>query len=205
MTDPQVLVNNGFTPAPLWSMEVGQLGAGLILLGAVLFLGAALSTAFGRFQPLSRWAFAGGCVAVVGAMASLLVLFTHDQFQFAYINEHSWRDLALQYKIAAVWSGQQGSFLLWATTSAVFGLLAFLRTGPYQRWFVFAYSLFLGSLCGILAYETPFEVLRELVLNSQHLPLVVNGVLYALPNGQGLTPSLQNYWVVVHPPTIFTG
>jgi len=204
--DPQVLLNHGFTPAPLWSMEVGQLGAGLIIFGSILFLYSLAAMAVGgRFQSAARWTFAVGCVAILGAMGCLLMLFTRDQFQYEYVNEHSWRNLALQYKVAAVWSGQQGSFLLWATTSAAFGLLVFWRTGPYQRWFVFAYSIFLGSLCGILAYETPFGVMRELVIGTQHLPLVINGVLFALPDGQGLTPSLQNYWVVVHPPTIFTG
>ena len=40
----------------------------------------------------------------------------------------------LKYKIAGVWSGQEGSFLLWACTSAIFGLLALKGTGEYKRW-----------------------------------------------------------------------
>lgn len=150
----------------------------------------------GATQKIGRWAFAGGCVWILGAMATLVILFQRDQFQFEYVSGHSWRDLAAQYKLAAVWSGQQGSFLLWATTSAVFGLLTVWRSGPYQRWYVLTFAVFLGSLCGILAYETPFGLIKE---------LLVSGVHYAPPDGQGLTPSLQNYWVVIHPPTIFTG
>lgn len=201
-----MLVNNGFHAAPLWSMEVGQLGAALVLAGAILFVVAMLSMALGtKAQSLGRWTFVGGCVCILGAMGSLLSLFLQDQFQFEYVANHSWHNLAGMYKVAAVWSGQQGSFLLWASTSAVFGLLAVWRAGPYQRWFVFIYALFLGCLCGILAYETPFGLLNEISGGGVHISLFVNGIHFAPPDGMGLTPSLQNYWVVVHPPTIFTG
>ncbi len=202
--DQQSLVSN-LKPAPIWSMEVGQLGAGLVAVAAILFLSAAVGGFAKRRPPFARYTFAAGCVAILGAMGCLIVLFLTDQFQFEYVANHSLRDLAVQYKVAAVWSGQQGSFLLWATTSAVFGLLAFWRAGPYQRWFIFAYSLFLGSLCGILAYETPFAILRDVGSGATHVSLLVNGVLHVVPNGLGLTPSLQNYWVIIHPPTIFTG
>ncbi|HWA81993.1 MAG TPA: cytochrome c biogenesis protein CcsA, partial [Fimbriimonadaceae bacterium] len=204
--DQQTLVNNGFHAAPSWAIAVGQLGAALVLAGVALFLTSIVSMILGqRAQTLGKWAFAAGCVCILGAMASLVSLFLNDQYQFEYVANHSWHDLAGMYKVAAVWSGQQGSFLLWATTSALFGLLAVWRTGPYQRWFVFVYALFLGCLCGILAYETPFSLLNEISAGDLHLSLVVNGIHFAPPNGLGLTPSLQNYWVVVHPPTIFTG
>lgn len=193
--DQQSLASRGFLPAPTWSVFLGQLGAGFVLGGAALFILAVVMMSLKR-QSQGKWAFVAGCLCVLGAMGALLTLFLTDQFQFEYVYSHAWRDLSPQYKIAAVWSGQQGSFLLWACTSAIFGFLAVWRTGPYQRWFVITYSVFLGCLCCILAYETPFALIQQ---------LVAHGVQYTPPDGQGLTPSLQNYWVVVHPPTIFMG
>jgi cytochrome c-type biogenesis protein CcmF len=195
--DPQALAHNGFKAASAGSLFLGQLGTLLVWGGTLLFLCSVLSMlAGGRFQSFGKWTFVCGSICILGAFGVLADLFLTDQYAFDYIANHSWRNLAPSYKFAAVWSGQQGSFLLWASTSAIFGLLAIWRTGPYLRWFTLIYSLFLGGLCGILAYETPFGLIKE---------LFVSGVHYAPPDGMGLTPSLQNYWVIIHPPTIFTG
>ncbi|HZH97999.1 MAG TPA: cytochrome c biogenesis protein CcsA [Fimbriimonadaceae bacterium] len=181
--------------APQWSLLAGSIGSSLILLGAGAFLLSALLAAIPR---TSEWRaksvlFFLGCCSLFGAFAALAALFIRDQFQFLYIYQHSEKSNELQYKIAAIWSGQQGSFLLWACTSALFGLLALRGSGQYKRWYVFTFSLFLASICGILAYETPFGL--QLLHGKAHIP----------PDGVGLAPSLYNYWVVIHPPTIFLG
>jgi cytochrome c-type biogenesis protein CcmF len=135
-------------------------------------------------------------LSLFGVFACLAALFVGGQFQYEYVFSHSEKDLALKYRVAAIWSGQEGSFLLWATCSAIFGLLAAPFTGIYRRWFTIPFALFLAALSGILAYETPFNIIPEiLALPKPVLP----------PSGTGLTPALQNYWVVIHPPTIFMG
>src|ERR1044072_687528 len=149
-----------------------------------------------RREKLGRLAFVLGCSTIAGAFASLATLFVTDQFHFEYVANHSWRSIPFAYKVAAVWAGQQGSFLLWALTSAIFGVLVLRKTGAFQRWFVIVYSIFLASLCGILAYETPFHLIKD---------FFVQGIQYAPPDGGGLNPSPQNYWVITHPPTIFMG
>lgn len=136
----------------------------------------------------------GGCL--FGAFICLASLFARDQFEFQYVFSHSDALTPLKYKVAGVWSGQQGSFLLWACTSAVFGIASIWRTGKYRRWFIVPYAGFLGSLCGILAYETPFDLMK----NVEHA-----GRVLLPPTGNGLAPSLLNYWVIIHPPTIFLG
>lgn len=176
------------------ALAVGTLGRVFIWAGAAFFLVALLQTLFlPKTRKLGNAAFVLGCVSVFGAFLTLASLFIRNQFEFSYVYEHSEITNPLQYKIAAIWSGQQGSFLLWATTSAIFGLLTIWGTREYRRWFTAAYALFLGCLCGILAYETPFGVLMP------------HGLAYIPKNGLGLNASLQNYWVVIHPPTIFMG
>ncbi|MBV6459875.1 MAG: hypothetical protein HONBIEJF_03030 [Fimbriimonadaceae bacterium] len=137
--------------------------------------------------------FTLGGVALWLAVICLGVLFVQDQFQFRYVFDHADRATPLAYKIAGIWSGQEGSFLLWACMSAFIGILAARRTQEYRRWFTAAFSLFLGALAGILAYESPFRL----------LPMGAD--LRIPPDGMGMQPSLLNYWVTIHPPTIFLG
>lgn len=193
--DRQTLEANGFTAAPSWSIIVGQLGSFFVIGGAILFLLAIAAMATKR-ERLGRISFIGGCATIAGAFISLATLFVTDQFAFDYVANHSWKNLHFGYKVAAVWSGQQGSFLLWALSAAIFGVLVLPKTGVFQRWYVLIYSVFLAGLCGILAYETPFNLIKD---------LLVGGVQFVPPDGAGLTPSLQNYWVIIHPPTIFLG
>ena len=181
--------------APAWGMTLGLVGKGLVFAAVAFYLLSAL--AWGLKKPaLGKAGFWLGSLSLFGVFACLAALFIGGQFQYEYVFSHSEKDLALKYKIAAIWSGQQGSFLLWATCAAIFGLLAAPATGLYRRWFTIPYSLFLAALGGILAYETPFNIIPEIAaLPKPVLP----------PSGTGLTPALQNYWVVIHPPTIFMG
>ena len=186
--------------APQWAIWAGQGGGLLIDFGLALFvLSVVLWLAQAKRPSLGKPAsvvFFGGALCLLGAMGCLLALFISDQFEFRYIFSHGDASTALKYKIAGVWTAQEGSFLLWACTSAIFGMIAFWGAGVYRRWYSVVFSVFLGCLCGILAYETPFDTVKQFMLN---------GVLKMPHSGSGMTPSLQNYWVVIHPPTIFMG
>ena len=53
----------------------------------------------------------------------------------------------------------------------------------------------------------PFLLMREAPSNIG-LPWTFNADYLTLENftdGQGLNPLLQNYWMVIHPPTLFLG
>lgn len=179
--------------APEWSLLVGTIGRGCVLAGIVFFLASALLNILRRDSRFGGYAFFAGTAAVFGAFITLGILFVTDQFHFQYVYAHSEKVNGLGYKIAAIWSGQQGSFLLWATCSAIFALLARRSTGDLKPFYTVTASIFLGSICGILAYESPF------------LLHVFEGKVFQLPDGVGLAPSLNNYWVIIHPPTIFLG
>ena len=190
----------GIPLAAPWSLAAGAFGRGSVIAAIVFFV-----LAFAGMLATKRWSsvekagtasFVLGCLSLFSAFATLTLLFVKDQFQYAYVWEHSATETSLAYKVAAVWTAQEGSFLLWACGAAAFALLALRGTGPYRRGFVGTTSLFLGALGGILAYETPFEIMKQVVAHGKtFVPLV----------GNGMTPSLQNYWVVIHPPTIFLG
>jgi cytochrome c-type biogenesis protein CcmF len=189
------LLEAGFRQAEAWSVAMGSCGKGLILAGLAFFLFSVFTWARKR-EKLGSLSMILGSACLFAAFLVLGSLFVKDQFQYEYVRARAMANSEIQYKIAGIWAGQQGSFLLWACCSAFFALFAARRTGPDRRWFSIVSSLFLGALCAILAYETPFQI------NQQ---VFAHGAYWIPPDGVGLTPSLQNYWVVIHPPTIFLG
>lgn len=186
---------HGFPPAPAWGQMTGTVGRGAIIAGLILFLLAAVLWIAKRGRP-ARFAFYGGIAGLFIAFGSLAALFIGNQFQYEYVYHHSDAGAELKYKIAGIWTAQQGSFLLWAITTALFAGLALRSTKMYERWYGVVTSGFLASLCGILAYETPFALMKETIQNGQS---------FVPPNGTGIPPTLFNYWVIIHPPTIFMG
>ena len=185
-------------PAPQWGIFLGQFGKISVYVTLAACVVALLLSLFSpnKFQIIRRNAFYLACIGFVLVFIALAVLFLTNQFEFEYIFNHSAKDNPLSYKIASVWTAQQGSFLLWAVYSALFGWVTLSKTQVYERWYTAAYATFLGVLAGILAYETPFSIFNDLVQNGKTL---------LPPDGGGMVPGLQNYWVVIHPPIIFLG
>ncbi len=173
-----------------------NLGRGLVFAALIFMvltmLGNLLSGKFAKLEKFSKWTFGLGCFTLFGAFGTLGYLIFTEQYQFTYVFRHTDRSLEAPYKVAAIWAGQEGSFLLWATSCAIFGLWAAARAAQFRRWFTFAYAGFLACLAGILSYESPFKV--ELI-EGKYLP----------PDGSGMTPALINYWITIHPPVIFLG
>ena len=182
---------------PEWSLALGSLGSALVISAALLFLASALAwgIAGGRDwgRRLGAWTFGLGCLGLFATFAVLAVLFANNRFEWEYVWAHADSANTLPYRIAGIWSGQQGSFLLWGVCMALFGLLSARFVGPYRRAYMAVYSLPLAAIAGILAYETPFHLIRE------------GGRAVVPSEGMGLSPALQNYWVTIHPPTIFLG
>ena len=189
-----------FTPAgpvPQWSLVVGTLGSFFVFLTLALTL-AVVVLRFCYPQVLSeKWLnrlYAAAMLTPVASFACLVTLFVRDQFQFKYVWGHGKLDHDLGFKIAGVWSGQEGSILLWAISSSLMALLAVRGTGEYRRFYQGVTALFIMGLAGILAYESPF-FLHDY---GKAIPFVP-------ADGQGMSPSLLNYWVKIHPPVIFAG
>lgn len=183
--------------APDWSLALGVCGRALVFLGIAFFLAAIIGWLFAPKTKWGRtvggWGFTLGSVSLFGVFAVLATLFVAQRFEYPYVFGHNDLLNPVAYRIAGVWAGQEGSFLLWAVCSAVFGLLTMKGSGIYRRWYTVLYALFQAALCGIIAYESPFNI------------MATDGKFLVPPDGVGLSPALQNYWVIIHPPTIFLG
>lgn len=177
---------------PASSVWLGRLGSGAVWFAVLAFLGAFAFSVWRR-PKAGGWAFAAGSASLLAAGGLLAALFVQHRFEFQYVFKHSDASLEPQYLLAAMWGGQEGSFLLWAVLSAASVLLVLPRVKEERAAFLAVSAVFLAGLAAILAYESPFA------------PLILEGQWLVPPKGQGLTPSLLNYWMVIHPPTIFLG
>ena len=186
--------------APEWGLFLGKFGIVGVYATLIACSVALLLSLFSpnKFQLVRRNAFYLACLGFVLVFCSLAVLFVTDQFQFQYVFSHSSKENPFFYKVASVWTAQQGSFLLWAVFSSIFGWVTVAKSSQYERWYTAVFAVFLGVLAGILAYETPFGL-------NTFPDLFRDGKALIPPDGTGMVPGLQNYWVVIHPPIIFLG
>ncbi|MCS6777035.1 MAG: cytochrome c-type biogenesis CcmF C-terminal domain-containing protein [Chloroherpetonaceae bacterium] len=189
-------------------------GVGLLWSGLVLSVLTMLAYAVSLRRPgatgprvLGRIAYGLTALSVLGTFAYLCHLVYTQQFRYKYVFEHTGTDLrggALDfwYRLAATWSGQEGSFALWAAMTALIGFLVLWKAGPYEARVMPFYVSILSFLCGIMLWQSPFLIIpppspAELAANPDWV--------YPPVEGMGLNPSLQNYWMTIHPPTIFFG
>lgn len=180
-----------FPEASSWSLYLGNFARACIFITTFLMLFTSICL-FKYKLNIFRFYLAGSIFLTLG-ITCLAILFATDQFQYDYVFKHSDLHTPFIYKIAAVWSGQEGSFFLWSLCSAWFGTFSIKHTGIYQRWYGIVYSLFLALLTSILLYESPF------ILNQVGTKILVP------VTGLGLQPTLINPWIVIHPPVIFAG
>ena len=146
-----------------------------------------------RLADTARRAGIAGFFAVTAAAFALVYsVFTND-FSITYIVEHSNRALPGPYKFAALWSGQEGSLLLWAWLLGTYGFV--LRLTHKTDVKLYAYA---GTI--LAAVQTFFLA----ILNFAAPPFsILKG---AIPDdGNGLNPLLQYPEMVIHPPMLYLG
>ncbi|MEQ1473152.1 MAG: heme lyase CcmF/NrfE family subunit, partial [Candidatus Acidiferrum sp.] len=81
---------------------------------------AAIRTRHPLLVKSTRQAGLATCGLIFFATFSLEYLFFSDNFSVAYVVAHSNRSLSAFYKVAALWSGQEGSLLFWSFLLAVY-------------------------------------------------------------------------------------
>src|SRR5579875_791047 len=148
------------------------------------------------WRSIARAFYALTCVSVLTAFGALAYIVYHRLYQYDYAVQHTGNDLHNHwFRLAATWSGQEGSFLLWACWTAIIGCVVMLRARRYEARVMPIYTSVIAFLCAILIKQSPYTLFLKAHPGMPGVP----------PDGFGLTPSLQNYWMTIHPPTIFFG
>ncbi len=128
---------------------------------------------------------------VVASLVLASALARHD-FSFTYVAAHTSRDLSTVYALSAFWGGQEGSLLLWLLVLTGYGALAVAVNRRLLR------DLIAWVVPVIAGIATFFAFMLVAVSN----PFMTQS---RLVDGAGLTPSLQNPYMVAHPPMLYLG
>jgi cytochrome c-type biogenesis protein CcmF len=177
---------------------VADLGRAALLVAFGLALYAAIAGGLAarrgrrRLHESARNAFLGAFGATAVAALVLLKALHDRDFSFTYVADHSSRKLPFPYSFTAFWGGQEGSLLLWLFVLTGLGSAAvFLNRDLIRRLLPWTVAV-LGGVATFFAFilvfvASPFE--------RQAAP----------PDGSGLVPSLQNPYMMIHPPLLYLG
>ena len=126
--------------------------------------------------------------------AGIITAFLTDSFEYWYVANYSNRELPTFYKVAGLWAGQRGSLVFWALLLSFFSSAAVFTNRTKNR-------EFMPYVVGILLTISSFFLVVLLFADVnpfERLP-------FAPADGRGLNPQLQNYWMTIHPPTLYLG
>ena len=142
----------------------------------------------GEWKTLAVRAYYAFLTFTVLAVVDLYYLFFTHNYAFKYIYQYSERSQPFEYIVSAFWGGQEGTYLLWLALCGFWGLLVMRRGGRYANYGMAFYSLVNLFLLVLLVKLSPFALMPQ-----------------AAPDGLGLNQLLRDYWMVIHPPIMFTG
>jgi cytochrome c-type biogenesis protein CcmF len=129
--------------------------------------------------------------ATLVAAVVLLVALGRRNMTFDYVAQHTSHELPLGYALSAFWGGQEGSLLLWLLVLTGYaGLAVWLnrRSRELMAWTVPVFGLIAVFFSFMLCFvSSPFNV--------QPAPA----------DGAGMVPSLQNPYMLAHPPMLYLG
>ncbi|MBT8220914.1 MAG: cytochrome c biogenesis protein CcsA [Bacteroidia bacterium] len=202
----------------------GNLGHFLIVLSFVASLFAAATfimaqkrrdgEEFNSWKRMGNIGFAIHGVSILSAIGLLFFIMINQYYEYQYVNGHVSDDLQMRYIFSAFWEGQEGSFMLWMFWHVILGGVILWRADQWQAPVLAVISIIqlflLSMILGVhipFGEETikigssPFLLLREVF----DLPLFSKANYVELLQGQGLNIALQNYWMTIHPPTLFLG
>lgn len=200
----------------------GQLGHFAVILSFVGGLLAAIAYFFATnnrnnesydsWRKLGRIAFGIHGISVFTIIGTIFYLMVNQMFEYNYAYEHTSPDLPMKYIASAFWEGQEGSFLLWMFWHVVLGGVLIFTAKKWESPVlsvisvvqVFLMSMILGLYFGpeeVKIGANPFVLLRDAI----DAPIFSDPDYLSKIAGDGLNPLLQNYWMTIHPPTLFLG
>src|SRR5438552_2490055 len=176
---------------------MAPLGRAALLLAFGLVVYAVVAGSYAAWKRRRRLALSAqnALLASFGStLVAALVLWSalaRRDFSFVYVPAHINHSLPLGYALSAFWGGQEGSLLLWLVILSGYAALAVWlnrRTRELIAWVVPVLAgiatFFAFMLCFV---SSPFDV--------QPAPA----------DGAGMVPSLQNPYMLAHPPLLYLG
>jgi cytochrome c-type biogenesis protein CcmF len=128
------------------------------------------------------------------ASAVMVHAFVTNNYSIKYVQRYSDSVQPLAYKIASYWGGLDGSIMFWVFLLSVFGTCAVYVNRERHR----------ELIPYVVATISTVEMFFLYLMIAHKNPFTTS--LTTVPtDGQGLNPLLQNYWMAIHPPSLYTG
>jgi cytochrome c-type biogenesis protein CcmF len=163
------------------------------------------------WQRLSRAAWGIHSFSILAVIGILFYIMIGQMYEYKYAWDHVSDDLPMKYIFSAFWEGQEGSFLLWMFWHVVLGSIVVFTAKRWEAgvmtWLSVVQLVLVSMIAGVYFADdfrmgsSPFLMLRD----TMEAPIFNNANYLSLIEGNGLNPLLQNYWMTIHPPTLFLG
>jgi len=178
---------------------MAQLGRVLLILGLIVALYGIAASLYGARSGQVEWVQSGR--RAVYTLAALMTIafailedaFLRSDFSFNVVSSASSTTTPTFYKLAAAWSTQQGSLLLWVFLLSLWSSLILFLTrnraraiAPYATAVLLAFGAFFVSLT--VFFASPFGTTADPPLQ-----------------GAGLDPLLLHPSMMIHPPMLYSG
>ncbi len=172
---------------------------GTVLIVATIAMAAMASISYllvplGRPNALAygRWGTRLTLVGVLTVVTVLNYLFISQRYDVEYVYNYSSSDLEPYFRVAAVWAGQPGSFVIWALWGTIAAQFLIKRTRHNEPYVLSVVMMIQTALLVFMLIRNPFI----LHVTADGIPPV---------DGKGLNPTLHNIWMLIHPPILFVG
>src|SRR5438067_1683220 len=134
--------------------------------------------------------------AALMTVASVVMInaFLTNDYSIKYVSHYSDSVQPLFYKITSYWGGLDGSIMFWVFLLSIFGSIAVYVNRERHRELI-------PYVVATISVVQMFFLYLMVVHKNPFTTYLTN----APAEGQGLNPLLQNVYMAIHPPSLYTG
>src|SRR5688572_22535840 len=170
----------------LAAFVVAAYAAGIAVAGVRRRSTAMVESGIGAFYMLA---------AIMAAASAVIVhAFVVGDYSIKYVQRVSDSAQPLFYKLTAYWGGLDGSIMFWVTLLSFFGSVAVYVNRERHRELI-------PYVVAVIAVVEMFFLFLMIVHNNPFETFLTESP----KDGTGLNPLLQNFLMVIHPPTMYLG
>src|SRR3954467_7121952 len=177
-----------------------SLGSFLLLASFVVCAYSIAASVAGARQRSLRLIESGtGAFYLVSALMTvapgvIIHAFVTNNYSIKYVQHYSDSAQPLAYKIASYWGGLDGSIMFWVFLLGIFGAIAVYSNRERHRELI-------PYVVAVISTVQMFFIFLMVVHNNPF-----STFLTQVPaEGKGLNPLLQNFYMAIHPPSLYTG
>jgi cytochrome c-type biogenesis protein CcmF len=134
-------------------------------------------------------------MAIMLAASSVIVhAFVTGNYAIKYVSRYSDTAQSLAFKLTSYWGGLDGSIMFWVTLLSIFGCVAVYVNRERHRELI-------PYVVAVISVVEMFFLFLMIVHNNPFETYITENPV----DGKGLSPLLQNFYMVIHPPTMYLG